>query len=370
MNKNYFDNFLWNDRELSHKIFNEINFFSNNINRKINIMEVCGTHTMTIASSGIRDILPDNINLISGPGCPVCVTSAGDIDRILKLAQEKNVIIATFGDMVKVKGSQGFDLNKVRAFGGEVKVVYSPLDALKIADENPSKKVVFIGVGFETTAPLIAYVVKIAYQKNIKNFFIVPLFKLVPPALKFLLDSKISKIDAFILPGHVSVIIGYKSYDFLIRKYKIPSVIAGFEPLDILRAISLILKQLYENKPLVEVEYFRVVNKKGNETAISLLDEVFRKSDANWRAVGKIYLSGYSLSGKYLKFDAFREFHIPEKESVEVKGCLCGKIILGLAKPLQCRYFGKECTPSDAIGPCMVSSEGACAAWYKYGIKK
>jgi len=370
MNKNYFSSSLWSNKDLAYKILNEVLSFSSKIKRKINIMEVCGTHTMSIASSGIRNILPDNVNLISGPGCPVCVTSAGDIDRILELAKIENVIITTFGDMVKVKGSNGFDLNKIRAFGGEVKVVYSPLDALKIAKENPTKKIIFIGVGFETTAPLIAYVVKMAHQENVNNFYIVSLFKLVPPALKFLLDSKIANIDAFILPGHVSTVIGYKSYDFLIEKYKIPSVIAGFEPLDILRAISLILKQIYENKILLEVEYFRAVNKNGNQTAISLLNEVFKESDANWRAVGKIPLSGYTLSKKYIKFDAFNKFNISEKTSMETKGCLCGKIILGLAKPSQCRYFGKECTPSDAIGPCMVSSEGACAAWYKYGIKK
>lgn len=365
---------IWSDAEIASKILERIKeksgvFFSVN-KRKPSFMEVCGTHTMAIARSGIRNLIGNFINLVSGPGCPVCVTSQGDIDRVVEFSKFKDVIITTFGDMIKVKGSNGNDLSKLRMDGVDVRVVYSPLDALNIAVENPRKNVVFIGVGFETTAPLIAGTIKIAYDKGISNFYVASLFKLVPPALRFLLDSGVARIDGFILPGHVSVIIGSKSYNFLEKNYNIPSVISGFEPIDILRSIDLLMDFLVDKKSMFAVEYERAVEEEGNKAAISLMNEVFVVSDAYWRAIGVIKNSGYSLSKKYERFDAFKKYSIEYVEKKEPEGCLCGKILLGIRTPVECRLFGKRCTPEDAVGPCMVSSEGACAAWYKYGIRK
>lgn len=371
MNINYFEEKFWRNKELAHSMLCEIASLSQKINKSINIMEVCGTHTMSIAASGIRNILPKNINLISGPGCPVCVTSAGDIDRILKFPKiNKNLIIATFGDMIKVPGSEKKTLSEAKAYGADVRIVYSPLDCLRIAVENSRKEIIFIGVGFETTAPLIAATVKEAHNKNIKNFSVAPLFKLVPPALRYLLDSKISKVDAFILPGHVSAIIGYRPYFFLSKEYFMPGTIVGFEPLDILRGIILILKQIIYKDPELKIEYSRAVSIGGNKTALKLMKDVYGTYDADWRAIGPIKDSGYEFSKKYEKFDAFKKFCVAPIKAKEPAGCLCGKILLGLSKPVECSHFGKSCNPQHAIGPCMVSAEGACAAWYKYGIKK
>ncbi|PIS47962.1 MAG: hydrogenase formation protein HypD [Elusimicrobia bacterium CG08_land_8_20_14_0_20_51_18] len=373
-NKDYFKSSLWSDKNLAVKILEEIKILSRKASLlkkgPVNIMEVCGTHTMAIASSGIRNILPESINLLSGPGCPVCVTSAGDIDRILQLSRLKNAITATFGDMLKVRNSSGEDLNSVRASGRDVRIVYSPSDALGIARANPDKNVIFVGVGFETTAPLIASVIKTASAAGVKNFYVTSLFKLVPPALKILMENKAADINAFILPGHVSAIIGYRPYEFVPAKYGIPCSVCGFEPLDILRGISALLRQIVEKKPRLDVEYSRVVSKDGNAVAKALMAEVFSVSAANWRAIGVIPGSGYDLSPEYDRYDAFSSFGVKYSEKKEPSGCLCGKILLGVAKPVQCRHFGKACTPLNAIGPCMVSSEGACAAWYKYGVKK
>jgi hydrogenase expression/formation protein HypD len=373
MNKNYFSSSIWSDRKISSSIVSEIKIKSKDFysiyKRLPNIMEVCGTHTVSIAKSGIRDLLSDYINLISGPGCPVCVTSQGDIDRVLEFSKFKNVIIATFGDMMKVKGSKGYDLSFLRINGVDVRVVYSPMDCIDIALKNPDKDVVFIGVGFETTAPTIAAALKYAKENKIDNFLVAPLFKLVPPALKFLIDTKISKIDAFLLPGHVSVIIGSDAYNFL-TKEGLVSVIAGFEPLDILRAIDMILDYLLSNKKMLDVEYTRAVRKEGNKIAKEIMNEVFEVCDAYWRAVGIIKNSGYTLSKEYKRYNAFDKYSIRYLEAPEPNGCLCGKILLGINKPTDCPLFGRKCTPNDAVGPCMVSTEGACAAWYKYGVRK
>ncbi len=369
---NYFEEKYWKDGSLAEKMLAELNSLAGSLGRKVNIMEVCGTHTMSIAASGIRNVLPDEINLISGPGCPVCVTSSGDIDRVLKLAELKKggLIITTFGDMVKVPGSRKRTLNDVKISGSDIRVVYSPLDALKLASDKPGKEVVFIGVGFETTAPLIAATVKEAHSNKIKNFCVAPLFKLVPPALRYLLDTGIAKIDAFILPGHVSTVIGYKKYFFLADEYAVPGTIVGFEPIDILNGISIIIKQIKYNDPKLRVEYSRAVSADGNLTAVKLMEEVYGTYDAQWRAIGPIKDSGYIFSKKYEDFDAFNRFCVAPVETEEPKGCLCGKVLLGLAKPPACHHFGKSCTPQHAVGPCMVSAEGACAAWYKYGIEK
>ena len=374
MSKNYFSSTFWNDKKISDSIIKKIKLKSKRFHsiykRLPNIMEVCGTHTISIAKSGIRNLVSDYVNLISGPGCPVCVTSQGDIDRVLSFSDFSNVIIVTFGDMMKVKGSKGYDFSFLRINGIDVRVIYSVMDAIEIALKNSNKDIIFVGVGFETTAPTVAAALKYAKENNINNFLVAPLFKLVPPALRFLLETKISKIDAFILPGHVSVIIGSDAYEFLARDYNIVSVISGFEPLDILRSIDIILENLIEKRNSVEVEYARAVTKSGNKIALDIMNEVFEISDSYWRAVGIIKGSGYTLSKNYKRFNAFEKYSVKYYEASEPKGCLCGKILLGLSKPIDCLLFGKKCTPDDAVGPCMVSSEGACSAWYKYGVKK
>ncbi|MCX7642090.1 MAG: hydrogenase formation protein HypD [Elusimicrobiales bacterium] len=368
-----FSSSVWSNSKIANEIVQSIkqkaSIFRKKYSRNISIMEVCGTHTMAIARSGIRDTVSNYVNLVSGPGCPVCVTSQGEVDSIIKLAEGNDVIVTTFGDMMKVKGTLGKSLSSLRLLNKDVRVVYSAMDAINIACENPSKEVVFVGVGFETTAPTIAASVKYAYENNIKNFSVTPFFKLVPPALKYLVDFKIGIIDGFILPGHVSVIIGTKSYEFL-REYNIPSVISGFEPLDILRSIDLLIEKKLNGKNEITTEYSRAVNYNGNQYAMEIMKEVFSIVDAKWRAVGVIKSSGYKFSKKYISFDALKRFSIKVKDSSEPKGCLCGMILLGLKKPSDCPLFGKKCKPEDAVGPCMVSSEGACAAWYKYGVKK
>ncbi|MCX7905365.1 MAG: hydrogenase formation protein HypD, partial [Elusimicrobiales bacterium] len=368
-----FSSSVWSNPKIAIEIVKSIKqkavIFKRKYLRNVYIMEVCGTHTMSIAKSGIRDALYEYVNLISGPGCPVCVTSQGEIDSIIELGEKNDVIITTFGDMMKVKGTLGKSLSSLRLLNKDVRVVYSAMDAINIACENPSKEVVFVGVGFETTAPTIAASVKYAFENGVRNFSIVPFFKLVPPALKYLVDFKIGVIDGFILPGHVSVIIGAKSYDFL-REYNIPSVISGFEPLDILRSIDILLEKKINNQNEIINEYSRAVNYEGNKNALKVMEEVFSVVDSRWRAVGVIKYSGYDFTKKYVYFNALKKFNVKIKDSLEPKDCLCGMILLGLKKPSDCPLFGKRCRPEDAVGPCMVSSEGACAAWYKYGVKR
>ncbi|HAX62142.1 MAG TPA: hydrogenase formation protein HypD [Elusimicrobia bacterium] len=332
--------------------------------KKTNIMEVCGTHTMAIASSGIKLLLPKNINLISGPGCPVCVTPAGIIDSAIELAKN-GCIITTFGDMLRVPGSIS-SLEKEKSNGRDIRILYSAGDSIKIAKNNLRKEVVFIGVGFETTSPTLAATVKIADKEKIKNFSVLPAFKLIPPALKIILEQKKIKIDAFILPGHVSAIIGSQPYKFISEKFNTPAVITGFEPSDILEGIFSILKQIKSNKPEIEIQYRRAVKPQGNPFAVKLLYSVFEETDSQWRGIGTIKNSGLKFTKKYDNYDALKKFKIKIKSVEEPAGCLCGKVLTGIAKPQQCGYFGKKCTPSNPIGPCMVSSEGTCAAYYKY----
>lgn len=361
---------LWHDKTVAENLVKRINKLTSDIYSKtkedIHVMEVCGTHTMAIAEYGIKKMLPKHLKVLSGPGCPVCVTSQSDIDSVLELAQMKDVIITSFGDMLKVRGSDGKSLDLMRIKNCDVRIVYSPVDALTIAEENPNKKIVFVGVGFETTAPVIAATVLRAEAANIKNFYTTSFFKLITPALRFLLSSKKSNISGFILPGHVSSVTGTKIYDFLCGEYSIPSAAAGFEPVDILSAIEMILKQINSNKPEVQNEYFRAVPEDGNNTAANMVKRVFDVCDAEWRAIGILKNSGLKLSGKYAHFDALKKFNIKKTVSKSTKGCLCGDILLGRAEPSDCKFFGKQCTPLYAIGPCMVSSEGACAAMYKY----
>ncbi|MBN1384903.1 MAG: hydrogenase formation protein HypD [Elusimicrobia bacterium] len=333
-------------------------------NKQINIMEVCGTHTMAIASSGIKSLLPKNINMISGPGCPVCVTPAGIIDSAVELAKN-GCIITTFGDMVRVPGSSS-SLEKERSNKCDIRIVYSCLDVIEIAQKNPKKEVIFIGVGFETTSPTIAATINIADMQNLKNFSVLPAFKLIPPAIQTILEQKQIKIDGFMLPGHVSTIIGSRPYRFIAENFKRPGVITGFESADILEGIFLILNQSKSGKAKIEIQYKGIVKEQGNPFALKLLYSIFEKADTQWRGIGTIKNSGLKFRKKYMKFDSLKKFRLKVKTTKEPAGCLCGKILTGIAKPKQCRYFGKKCTPASPIGPCMVSSEGTCAAHYKY----
>lgn len=362
---------LWHSRSMAARALEEMQGLAAAVAKKtgasINIMEVCGTHTMAIAAGGMRRLFPGQLRMLSGPGCPVCVTSQGDIDLVLALAEVPGLTIATFGDMLKVKGSKGLDLNSMRARGSDVRIVYSPLDAVELAAADPAREVVFIGVGFETTAPVVAAALARARKKGLKNFSITAFFKLVPPALNLLLSDPSNKISGFMLPGHVSAIIGLEPYRFVARKYGVPCAVTGFEPLDILTGINMLLKQMLSGRPEVQDEYFRAVPEGGNRAALKLMEEVFTISDPSWRAIGVLKGSGMSLSRAYSSFDAVKRFKLKRSEAPEPRGCLCGKILLGKALPPDCPLFGKGCTPSSAVGPCMVSSEGACAAWFKYG---
>jgi hydrogenase expression/formation protein HypD len=329
--------------------------------RRINLMEVCGTHTMVIAKSGIRSMLPENIVLLSGPGCPVCVTPQETIDYAIALSQEKNVVITTFGDMVRVPGTD----NSLESFSP--KIVYSPLDALNVAKGNADKDVVFIGVGFETTSPTIAATVVAARNANLKNFYVLPAFKVIPPALDFIAGSSEINVNGFILPGHVSVIIGSKPYEFLSDKYGLPGCITGFEPIDILQGILILSREVVEGKPTISIEYERVVKPEGNEKALGLIREVFKLCDTRWRGIGTIPQSGLEFSDEFQEYDVRRKYRIRVPKSVEPRGCICGNVLLGLNMPYDCALFGSRCTPLTPVGPCMVSSEGSCAAYYKYG---
>jgi hydrogenase expression/formation protein HypD len=335
-----------------------------------NIMEVCGTHTMAIAKFGIRGLLPPTVRLISGPGCPVCVTSQADIDRMIEIARLPEVVFCTFGDMVRVPGSKG-SLAQARAQGADVRVVYSCLDAVELAADLPDKKIVFAGVGFETTSPTAAAAVLEAEQRGLKNFLIYPAFKLVPPALELVLCSQQVRIDGFLLPGHVSTIIGSRPYRFIVEKHGRPGVIAGFEPIDILGALALLLEMLAGKSPLaVRNEYSRGVPEQGNPQAQKILDKVFRPADSYWRAIGLMPLSGLGFRPEYQSFDAVAAFDLEMEPSTEPEGCRCGQVMMGALQPDQCPLFGQACTPESPVGPCMVSSEGSCAAWHKYGLER
>ena len=331
----------------------------------IRLMEVCGTHTMTIAKAGISAVLPKGVKLLSGPGCPVCVTSNHCIDACVALSRLKNVIITTFGDMVRVPGSTT-SLAKEKANGSSIRIVYSPLDALEIAKNNPKHEVIFIGIGFETTIPLIANAIKRAAKLQLSNFSVMCAHKTVPPALEALINDEKVKIDAFILPGHVSTVIGLKPYEFLAKKYNIPGVVTGFEQNDVLFGIAKLLKLLADKKASIENAYPRGVKTSGNKTAVSLIDEVFESCDANWRGLGTIKKSGLKIRDEFKQFDAMEKFS-PEIEPVkEPYGCRCGDVLRGAITPNECPLFKKVCSPQNPKGPCMVSSEGSCAAFYRY----
>lgn len=335
------------------------------VHRPVKIMEVCGTHTMAIGKAGIRGILPTEVELLSGPGCPVCVTADADIDAFMRLARDNNITLVTYGDMMRVPGSDG-SLSELKALGADIRIVYSALEALEFARCEPDKEVVFLGVGFETTAPATAHAVKAAEQEGLSNFSIFNLHKTVPKALEVLLDDDTTAIDGFILPGHVSVIIGERPYAFLAEKYGAAGVISGFEPPEIMAAILKLVKDINAGEPAISNLYRTVVRPEGNTHAQKLLEEVFSAADAEWRGLGIIPGSGLELKREYDRFDAVRKFGI-ERKSVKLHpGCRCGEILKGTVKPYECPIFGKRCTPDNPVGPCMVSSEGTCAAYYLY----
>jgi hydrogenase expression/formation protein HypD len=329
-------------------------------------MEVCGTHTVSIFRSGIRSLLPDAVELISGPGCPVCVTPVGEIDRAVNLANLPDVVILTFGDLMRVPGSAS-SLSLARAGGSDVRIITSPLDTLAIAQAEPAKKVVFFAVGFETTSPAIAASVREAQAKGIGNLFVLSSLRLVPPALRALLSSEKLALDGFLLPGHVSVIIGAAPYSFLVREFCIGGVITGFEAVDILEGVFMLLRQKKEGRIAIENQYRRAVKEGGNPRALGIMDEVFMPVDASWRGLGTIPNSGLALREEFKGMDATQAFDIPYEEVDDPPGCRCGEVLQGLIRPPECLLFGTRCTPQHPVGPCMVSSEGSCAAFHRYG---
>ena len=331
------------------------------------LMEVCGTHTMAIAKSGIKSMLPEKVKLLSGPGCPVCVTPPQVIDAVLELAMDPEITIATYGDMVRVPGSRpGDSLQRRRALGAKLLVVYSPVDAVEYARENPDREVVFLGVGFETTAPGTAAAVLTAKEEKVKNFSVLSMLKTVEPALRALMKTEDFKVQGFLCPGHVGTVIGEKGFAFLPEEYQMPAVIAGFEPEDILLSVYLLLRQIAEGRPRVENQYKRAVSPKGNVLAQNMIGRCLEPRADLWRGLGRIENSGLGFRAEFSDFDAEKKFSIRYGEETGPSACRCGDVICGRISPSRCPMFGKRCTPEDPVGPCMVSSEGACAAAYKY----
>jgi len=356
----YIDEFR--DVELAKKVVARIKQIST---RPTRLMEFCGGHTVSIMRSGLRQLLPPTVEMLSGPGCPVCVTANADIDKAIALAGMPDVIVTTFGDMMKVPGSYS-SLQQARADEADVRIVYSTQDALQIAKGNPAQSVVFIGIGFETTAPTIAASIVQAQSEGIKNYYVLCLSKLCPPIMKALLDLGELKLDGIMCPGHVSVIIGSRPYAFIPRDYGVACVVSGFEPLDMLLSVEMLVKQVETGKPKVEIAYRRGVNPLGNRTALELMDRVFDVGSADWRGIGTVPASGLKIKKKFERFDAEQAFTISTEPAKEPKGCSCGDILRGVKTPVECKLFRKTCTPEHPVGPCMVSSEGSCAAYYQY----
>ncbi|HMA75744.1 MAG TPA: hydrogenase formation protein HypD [Candidatus Krumholzibacteriaceae bacterium] len=348
------------------KLIESISNKSDRIGRKVNLMEVCGTHTMAAFRSGIRTRLPQQVRLLSGPGCPVCVTSDRYIDHAIELAMTENRIITTFGDMMRVPGSRG-SLSLAKARGKDIRVIYSPQQALVAARKNPGREVVFLGVGFETTTPLVAWTIQNAFSQKIPNYSVLCAHKTIMPAMRALCDSDDVRVDGFLCPGHVSVITGAEIYQPLCREYHAPCVIAGFEPEDILLSIDMLLNQIISGEASVEIQYTRSVTTEGNKLAQDCVNDVFEPCDVPWRGMGVIPSSGLSVRSSYKGYDA--ELKFPDIRVNEVKrdtGCRCGDVLRAVITPSECGLFKKECTPDNPIGPCMVSSEGTCAAYYRY----
>jgi hydrogenase expression/formation protein HypD len=335
--------------------------------RHYKIMEVCGGHTHTIYRYGVQDHLPESIELVHGPGCPVCVIPMGRVDDGIALAEQPGMILTCFGDMMRVPGGNGSFID-ANARGCDIRMVYSPLDALRIARENPDRRVVFYAIGFETTAPSTALTLMRAKAEGIKNFSVFCNHVTIIPAIKAILDSPDLRLDAFLGPGHVSTVIGCRPYDFIAREHGKPLVCAGFEPLDLLQSTYMIMKQLSEGRAVVENQYARVVPWDGNPVALKALADVFSlRPYFEWRGLGSIPQSALALSERYAEFDAELIFDIPGVRVADPKACQCGEVLKGVLRPWECKVFGTACTPETPIGTCMVSSEGACAAYYNYG---
>jgi len=335
------------------------------VKKEIRLMEVCGGHTLSIHRFGIPELLPPSVHLLSGPGCPVCVSDIRFIDHAIALARLDNVIITTFGDLIRVPGSTS-SLEKEKSSGADVRVIYSSLDAIEIANQNPGKKVVFLGIGFETTAPSTAVAVMTAAQEHLTNYFVLSAHKVMPPVMEALIDEGIL-IDGYIAPGHVSTITGSAMYRFIPEKYKLAVVISGFEPLDLMQSIYMLVRQIEEGRPAVEIQYRRAVRPEGNPKAKTLMNEIFELRDDWWRGFGIIPASGLALRKKYRQYDASVMLPVSVEPPIEPKGCLCGLVLKGLKKPVECKLYKTACTPDHPVGACMVSGEGACATYYRYG---
>jgi hydrogenase expression/formation protein HypD len=356
----YLDEF--NDPDLARQQFDAI---AATVTRPWALMEVCGGQTHSIVRNGIDQLLPDEVELIHGPGCPVCVTPLETIDRALVIAARPDVIFCSFGDMLRVPGSRD-DLFKVRSNGGDVRVVYSPLDAVGIAEANPDKQVVFFGIGFETTAPANAMTVVQARARGITNFSMLVSHVLVPPAVAAIASSPVSRVDAFLAAGHVCTVMGTAEYGPLVERFHVPIVVTGFEPLDVLEGIRRAIVQLEEGRAELENAYPRAVAPEGNRPAQAVLADVFEVCDRSWRGIGEIPQSGWRLSEAYRDFDAEHRFEVTDLHVEESPLCRSGEVLQGLIKPNQCEQFGTTCTPRNPLGATMVSSEGACAAYYQY----
>ena len=334
--------------------------------KPIRIMEICGTHTVSIFRHGLRSILPQTISLISGPGCPVCVTAAEEMDRAVRLARTPGVRVAAYGDLIRVPGS-GSSLKEEMADGAKVTVVYSSLDALELARNHPDDQVVFLGIGFETTAPTAAAAVMTAAHAGLTNFSVLSAHKLLPPALEALLSEGDVKIDGFLCPGHVTTIIGTEAYEEVAEKYGVPSVVTGFEPVDILQGVLMLAELLEAGRAETVIQYKRGASAQGNPKAREVMNKVFKPVGAPWRGLGPIPLSGLDLKPEYDEFNARKRFDLEVPPAPEPAGCRCGQVLKGVLTPRDCPLFDKACRPDHPVGPCMVSSEGTCAAYYKYG---
>ena len=356
----YLDEF--GDPELARRLLDDI---AATVTRPWALMEVCGGQTHTIVRNGIDQLLPEGVEMIHGPGCPVCVTPLETIDRALAIAATPGVIFCSFGDMIRVPGSEG-DLFRVKSAGGDVRIVYSPLDAVRIAAENPDKQVVFFGIGFETTAPANAMTVQVARRQGITNFSLLVSHVLVPPAITAIMESPSCRVQGFLAAGHVCTVMGMAQYEPLVEKYRVPIVVTGFEPLDVLEGIRRAVRQLEEGRAELENAYPRAVAPAGNAVAQAVVGDVFSVCDRVWRGIGVIPQSGWRLSDEYAEFDAEGRFDVAGIVTTESEQCRAGEVLQGLIKPFQCEAFGTACTPRSPLGAPMVSSEGACAAYYQF----
>ncbi len=354
------------DRELIQNMAVTIRRLAERLTSPVNFMEVCGTHTMSIYQYGIRSLLPENVRLVSGPGCPVCVTPIGYIDKALACADDPHNIVATFGDMLRVPGSHSSLMEK-RAGGADIRIVYSPLDAVSLAKNNPERRVVFLGVGFETTAPTIAVSILEAARLQVKNYCVLAAHKTMPVPMEILSADPELNLTGYLCPAHVSTIIGGAAYKPLAEKHHIPCVVTGFEPADVMQGIEMLLAQTLRGKSTVEIQYSRAVSWEGNAKARAILNQLFEPCDAAWRGLGVLPGSGLAIRAQYADFDAERVLALNVPEAVENPACLCGEVLKGKLTPFDCPLFAILCTPESPVGACMVSSEGTCAAAYKYG---